>query len=326
MRTARFRTVPSIAALTLLSLALAGCGGGADPEAGDRGEPGNDPTSSTGAPPQVDGLVVYASEYDVEETVDRVTAGLEEIGMVAATVDHAAAAAGIGEELRPTTLVIGGSPAAGTPIMLEDQRAGIDLPQKYLAWQAEDGAVYLGYNSVEYVAGRAGIATDSPALDVARMGSAAIAAEASGSGEALSDGTEAVTEDGYLVAETSDATVAESIARYEAAFEEQDLMAVASVDHAAGAASVDETLRPTATTFVGNAMVGTVLLQSAQTFGIDLPVRYLAWEDADGMVQVAHPDIRVLAERHGADDVEETLAMVEAATGMFNDVAAGAAR
>ncbi len=72
--------------------------------------------------------------------------------------------------------------------------------------------------------------------------------------------------------------------------------------------------------------VGTTLLQTAQTFGIDLPVRYVAWEDAEGVVHVAHPDIRVLATRHGATGVDDTLDMVETATGAFSDAAAGELR
>lgn len=53
-------------------------------------------------------------------------------------------------------------------------------------------------------------------------------------------------------------------------------------------------------------MFGTKLLQAAQAFGIDLRVRYVAWEDAMGVVHVAHSDIRVLAERHVATGVDET--------------------
>lgn len=273
--------------------------------------------------PQVDGMIVHASEYDVDETAARVSTGLEEVGMVAATVDHAAGAESVGEELRPTTLVIGGSPKAGTPIMLEDQRVGVDLPQKYLAWEDEAGEVWLGYNSVEYVAGRVGIAGDSAALDGARSGSAGIAAAASGTDEPVTEGTEPTSSDGYLVEKISDVSVAEAIARYEAAFDAQDLMAVATVDHAAGAATSEADLRPTSVTIVGNPTLGTALLQSSQTFGLDLPVRFLAWEDAEGVVRVAHPDFRVLAERHGASGVDETLTMIEKATAMFTDVAAG---
>ena len=114
-----------------------------------------------------------------------------------------------------------------------------------------------------------------------------------------------------------------SIARYEAAFAEKDQKLVGTVDHAAAAASIDVELRPTSTTFVGNPMIGTQLLKAAQTFGIDLPVRYAAWEDVDGVVHVAHPDIRVLAERHGATGVDSTLDLIEKATGLFTDAAAG---
>ncbi|MEJ7765436.1 MAG: DUF302 domain-containing protein [Acidimicrobiales bacterium] len=315
----------------LASLALAGCGGGAaPPTTPPSSAPTSEAPSSSSSPapavpaaPEVDGMVVHASEYDVAETAERVSAALEEAGMVVATVDHAAGAASVGQQLRPTTLVIGGAPMAGTPLMLEQQRAGVDLPQKYLAWEDEDGEVFLGYNSADYIAARAGIAPDSDALATARMGSAGVAATASGNAEPLSEGAEQVTSEGYLVEATSDTTVAEAIARYETAFAAKDLMLVGTVDHAAGAASVDAMLRPTSTTFVGNPMVGTKLLQASQTFGIDLPVRYVAWEDADGVVHVAHPDIRVLAERHGATGVDEVLAMVETATGAFTDTAAG---
>jgi len=320
----------ALALTALAGVALAGCGGSTPATAPSKSLPASDsPTSALSsspalAAPEVDGMVVHASTYDVEETAQRVTAALEDVGMVVATVDHAAAAASVGEELRPTTLVIGGAPMAGTPLMLEQQRAGVDLPQKYLAWQDEDGAVFLAYNSADYVAARAGIAADSQALSAARDGSAGIAASASGNDEPLTDGTEGgpVTAEGYLVERTSDVSVEEAIARYEQAFTERELMLVGTVDHAVAAASIGAELRPTSTTFVGNPMVGTTLLQAAQTFGIDLPVRYLAWEDADGIVRVAHPDIRVLAERHGATGVEDTLAMVEGATQMFTGTAA----
>lgn len=263
-------------------------------------------------------MVVLASEYDVDETAERVRAALEEVGMVV----HAAGAASVGEQLRPTTLVVGGAPLAGTPLMLEEQRAAVDLPQKHLAWEDADGEVFLGYNSPDYVAARAGIAPDSDALAAARMGSAGVASMASGTDVPLSDGVGEVTNDGYLVERTSDATVAEVIDRYEQAFAAKDLMLVGTVDHAAAAASINVMLRPTSTTFVGNPMVGTQLLQAVQTFGIDLPVRYVAWEDAEGVVHVAHPDIRVLAERHGATGVDEVLSMVEMATATFTGTAA----
>jgi uncharacterized protein (DUF302 family) len=60
---------------------------------------------------------------------------------VFARIDHAAAARDAGLEPRPTELLIFGHPRGGTPLMLDDQRAGIDLPCKALSWQDQDGRV-----------------------------------------------------------------------------------------------------------------------------------------------------------------------------------------
>ncbi|WP_219419633.1 DUF302 domain-containing protein [Pseudonocardia nigra] len=310
----RLLTLTALAALT-----VAGCASPAGPAAAPDA-PAPEPAT---AAPEVPGLVVHASAYDVAETSTRVQEALAAAGMVTAVVDHAANAASVGEQLRPTTLVIGGAPMAGSPVMGAAQTAGIDLPQKYLTWQAADGTVYLGHNSADYIGARAGIVPDSPALDALRMGSGGIAAAASGSEEPVSTGDATVDGEGYLVEQTADTTVAEAISRYQEAFVAAGLTPVATVDHTAGAAGVDIALRPTQVTLVGNPKVGTTLIQANQTMGIDLPVRYLAWQDETGTVHVGHPDIRVLAQRHGLSGVEDVLAMVENATAMFTATAAG---
>lgn len=279
-----------------------------------------------GEAPDVPGLVVYASEYDVDATAQRIQDALSEVGMVTATIDHQANAESVGSELRPTTLVIGGAPMAGTPLLLEEQEAGIDLPQKFLAWEDEDGEVWLGYNSAEYVAVQAGIDPGSDALTGFAQGSAGVAAGASGSDAPASEGAPVAQYEGYLVERQSDASVEDSIARYLAAFEDAGLMPLPVVDHQAGAESIGEELRPTQVTYVGNPQVGTPLIAAQQTIGIDLPTRYLAWEDEGGAVNVAHVahvDVNVLAERHGVTGVDEAVAMVEQGTANFTAAAAG---
>ena len=189
------------------------------------------------------------------------------------------------------------------------------------------GTVYLGYNSAEYISPRAGIPAGSPAaLEGLRTGSVRISTAATGSDRHpfVGEDVSAVITDGYLVEQTGDASVEEFIAHYQQAFADSGLMAVATVDHAMGAASIGEQLRPTRVTFVGSPKAGTPLLQASQTIGIDLPVRYLAWQDAAGAVHVAHPDIRALAQRHALTGVDENLAMIEKATAMFTGTAAGA--
>ena len=56
----------------------------------------------------------------------------------------------------------------------------------------------------------------------------------------------------------------------------------ARIDHAAGAAEVGLSLRPTELPIFGNAKGGTPLMQSIQTIGIDLPLKALVWQDESG--------------------------------------------
>jgi uncharacterized protein (DUF302 family) len=72
----------------------------------------------------------------------------------------------------------------------------------------------------------------------------------------------------------------------------------ACVDHAAGAAEVGLSLRPTAVLIFGNAKGGTPLMQSNQTMGIDLPLKALVWEDASGNTWLSYNDPVWLGKRH----------------------------
>jgi uncharacterized protein (DUF302 family) len=91
-------------------------------------------------------LVVKKSQRSVSETLDRLAAVLKARGIsVVARVDHAAGAAKSGMSLRPTALLIFGNPKLGTPLMQANQKAGLDLPMKVLAWQDEGGQVWLAY-------------------------------------------------------------------------------------------------------------------------------------------------------------------------------------
>jgi uncharacterized protein (DUF302 family) len=102
-----------------------------------------------------EGLVDLQSQFSVQETIDRYEAAAKQAGMKIFTrVDHAAGAAGVGKPLRPTTLLIFGNPKVGTELMLSDQRAGIDLPMKALAWQDAEGLVWLSYNRPAYLFSR----------------------------------------------------------------------------------------------------------------------------------------------------------------------------
>jgi uncharacterized protein (DUF302 family) len=69
-------------------------------------------------------------------------------------ISHSEGAASVGKTLRPTELILFGNPKVGTPLMQCVQRVAIDLPQKALIWEDEEGAVWLSYNDPAYLAER----------------------------------------------------------------------------------------------------------------------------------------------------------------------------
>lgn len=112
----------------------------------------------TSAASAADGLIAVKSPHSPKETMDRLEKVLKDKGMtIFARVDHAAGAAKVTKQLRPTEVLIFGNPQGGTPLMECSQTVGIDLPQKALVWEDGSGQVWLGYNDVTYVANRHGV-------------------------------------------------------------------------------------------------------------------------------------------------------------------------
>lgn len=102
-----------------------------------------------------DGLVQVKSPHTAAETGNKLVAALEARGLkLFARIDHAAGAATIGKTLRPTEVFIFGNAQGGTPLMVCQQTAGIDLPLKALIWQDEAGQVWIGYNDPAWIAAR----------------------------------------------------------------------------------------------------------------------------------------------------------------------------
>ena len=133
-----------------------------------------------------DGMVTLESSYPVRETVDRLTAAARRAGLqIFARIDHGGNAATIGMRLRPTELLIFGNPRGGTPLMLDGQTAGIDLPVKALAWEDDQGRTWLTYNLARWIARRHGLGAPSEASVAAlEAGLAQLAAAATGSAAA----------------------------------------------------------------------------------------------------------------------------------------------
>jgi uncharacterized protein (DUF302 family) len=110
--------------------------------------------------------------------------------------------------------------------------------------------------------------------------------------------------------------------RLDAEVKAKGLTVFARVDHAAGAAKVGMTLRPTELLIFGNAKGGTPLMQSNQTSGIDLPLKALVWQDASGQTWLSYNDPGWLTKRHGLGS--DVAAAVSAMAGLLGAVSKSA--
>src|SRR5438270_3447093 len=110
-------------------------------------------------------LTTIPSSHGPNETMDRLEAEVKAKGMtVFARIDHAAGAAQVGLELRPTELLIFGNAKGGTPLMQAKQTIGIDLPLKALVWQDASGSTWLSYNDPRWLAERHGLGREVEAM------------------------------------------------------------------------------------------------------------------------------------------------------------------
>jgi uncharacterized protein (DUF302 family) len=107
------------------------------------------------------GLVNKASNHSVEQTVEKLKNILQSKGVTLfALIDHSGEAEKVGMKMRPTKLLIFGSPKAGTPLMLAAPSSAIDLPLKLLIWEDAQGKVWVSYNSPTYLQERHHLPTE----------------------------------------------------------------------------------------------------------------------------------------------------------------------
>ena len=105
----------------------------------------------------------------------------------------------------------------------------------------------------------------------------------------------------------------ETMDRLESEVRARGMTVFARIDHAAGAAEVGLTLRPTELIIFGNARGGTPLMQSVQTVGIDLPLKALVWEDASGTTWLSYNEPSWIAQRHSIANAEPVVSKMAAA-------------
>ncbi len=123
------------------------------------------------------GVVTRTTSVAFDVAVDRLTAAIEGRGLrVFDVIDHQAAAIEVGLALRPTRVVVFGSPRAGTPLMVDHPLLALELPLRILVWEGDDHQVRLSYLDPQDLGPRFGVAPDragplaGPALMIDQAG------------------------------------------------------------------------------------------------------------------------------------------------------------
>jgi uncharacterized protein (DUF302 family) len=108
-------------------------------------------------------------------------------------------------------------------------------------------------------------------------------------------------------------SVDETLERLKSILAAKGVTVFALVDHSGEAAKVGISMRPTKLLIFGNPKAGTPLMLAAPSIAIDLPLKILIWEDAEGKVQLSYNSPSYLLERHRVpNDLLPALAAVEA--------------
>lgn len=115
-------------------------------------------------------------------------------------------------------------------------------------------------------------------------------------------------------------SVAATIDRLETSLKERGILVFARIDFSGDAARAGLDMRPEQMLIFGNPKAGTPLMLQVPAVGLDLPLKVLAWEDAQAKVWVAYNDPQYIVRRYGieaalAANLAAVVPMIEAAAG-----------
>jgi len=261
------------------------------------------------------------SSDDDDDSVNNTMLAEIQTGATMGSVAETMAALETSLELRPTRVTLFGNPRLGTPLMQINQLAGLDLPQKMFAWTDETGQSNVAYNPAAYLSARHDLGEAQSTLDTIDTALATLATAAGGQEFIPAEVSVSNSGEGIIVVPSDNDMDTTYNNLRDAIDSAEALILVRELDHSANAASVELTLPPTRLIIFGNPNLGTPLMLSGQSIGIDLPQKMLVFEDADGQVSVAYNDPAYLAQRHGITDQQS---VIDTITQALNGLATGA--
>jgi uncharacterized protein (DUF302 family) len=105
--------------------------------------------------------------------------------------------------------------------------------------------------------------------------------------------------DDGIVSIASRHSVDESVQRLEGLLAEKGVTVFARIDHSGEAGKAGFAMRPCKLLIFGSPKAGTPLMLAAPTAALDLPLKILVWEQADGTVWLSFNHPAFLQRRHG---------------------------
>lgn len=101
-----------------------------------------------------------------------------------------------------------------------------------------------------------------------------------------------------MISYPSQYSVQESTHRLKKILKAKGMKVFAVINHSKNANSVGLNLRPTSLIIFGNPKIGTLLMNQNQSIAIDLPQKFLIWQDDNHQVQISYKSPYFLAKRH----------------------------
>jgi len=126
-----------------------------------------------------------------------------------------------------------------------------------------------------------------------------------------------------LISKQSKYSVSETIDRLENVLKKKGITIVTRWSHSERAAGVGIKLRPTELLLFGNPKLGSHLFTSKQTSGIDLPLKALAWKDANGKIWLSYNDPAYITKRHNINNRDDIAKKMSGALNKFSNIAIG---
>ena len=233
----------------------------------------------------------------VDEAVAHITATLRDQNFeIVAVINHAQNAANVGLNLRPTQVILFRNRFFDITLTHRSQISAIDLPLKMLVFEDENGAIKLKYNDIGYLVDRHEI----PVRDVTlRLLDAAM--------------DQFGLNNNGIVTVPSNQSVADTVTKLRSVLSGAGFFIPIEIDYS----EANPKLRDTTLLIFGNPNVGTQLMQNRQEIGLDLPQKYLVFEDRHGQVQIAYNDPFFIAQRAGIQNLETLLTNIANALSNF---------